>query len=167
MKITRVYAREHIIDFECPETLGNNILRALFFLQHALDNERGRRSNQATIAFVHGRIDDNVHEAGLVLEREKYEPFRRAGSLTGNHHAADFTNEMIRHRLQSLCGKGATALELGAKMRDRLQPRRYARTPEIEARLLARRKRCERGRRFVDVHAARQFAARSRFVEPP
>src|SRR5271166_1387953 len=104
LKISGTNAVGRTVRVDRPETLGEYIEATLFLLQRALDDQRRGRTDQPAIALVHCRLDDDVDQARLVLEREKDETFGGAGALPGDHHAADLADEVIGHRAQTRGG---------------------------------------------------------------
>ena len=160
-----MHAVRRALGVERPEALGEDVDRPLFLLQHALDYERARGADRAPVALVDGRVDDHVHEARLVLEGEEHEALRRAGTLPRHDHAAHLAHQVVRHRGEPVGRDRPVPIEFRAVVRDWLRAGREARSPQVEGRLFSRFERRERGRRFVYLHAAPEFAARFPLVE--
>ena len=81
-------------------------------------------------------------------------------------HPAHAADQVIGHRSQTLGGDRIPAFEFAAKVRDRLNARGQAGSPEVEGGFFERGQRGEGRGRFVDGHRPAEFAARLAFVEP-
>ena len=95
----------------------------MIFLEHALDDERVRLTDHATVALVDIGAHDDVDETRLVLEREEDEAFCRARTLARDDDARDFAHQVLRHRGKTIRGKHVLPIEFGAEMIDRLHVR--------------------------------------------
>src|SRR5262249_26194222 len=61
----------------------------LLDLQRSLDEQVRLPHDRGPLLRIEIRPDDDVGDAGLVLEREEDEPFRGAGTLARDHRAGD------------------------------------------------------------------------------
>lgn len=139
----------------------------LILLKDTFDYERLRGSYEAPIAFVDGRIYDDVCKAGLVLERQENEAFGRSGPLSRDDETADATDETVGKICESAGADGPEVVELFAKVCDRLGPGRHSRPEDVEGRYLQWRERIEHRKRFIDGrHRSAEFSARVSFVQP-
>src|SRR5258707_188283 len=78
--------RERVI--ERLEAVGLDADDAVVLLEAAFDDEEGARQDGPAVRFVGGRVDDDVGDAGLVLEREEDEALGCAGALADDAEAA-------------------------------------------------------------------------------
>src|ERR1700679_1083155 len=89
MKIARADLVGRAGRIEMPAAFHDHVDRARLFLQHTFDDQTLRGADRAAVLLVDLRLDDHVDQPRLILDGEEHEPLRRAGTLAGDHEAAD------------------------------------------------------------------------------
>src|SRR5579863_8282587 len=124
MEVAGAYLVGCSLCIERPETAREQVDAAGLFLQLALNDQSLRKLDRTFVTFEYIGTNDHIDESRLILEREKNETLGGARTLARDHHSADFADEIVRHRFQTMRCEHAGPIECGTKVRDRLGPRR-------------------------------------------
>src|SRR4029450_6874530 len=94
--------------FHTLNLLGADRRDTVLILEHAVDDEEWFLDDDEAVAREEIRPDDDVGNAGLVLEREEHEPLGRAGPLARDDHAGHADAAALPRRCQIPRAEDAT-----------------------------------------------------------
>src|SRR5262245_60769677 len=90
-------------------------------LQYAINDEERLADDGRALAIEEVGTDDDVRDAGLVLEREEHKSFRGARTLPGDDHAGDSHATAIARAWQIGRAHHATQRQIAAAQRHRMR----------------------------------------------
>src|SRR4051794_38500796 len=104
-----------------PETLGTDGCLPFAVLDDSFDDQTGVAEDRGAAVGEELRVDDGLREAGLVLEREEDEAFRRAGTLPDDDGASGRDPGTVRDARQLDGGEDVVALQPRAEMLEEMR----------------------------------------------
>lgn len=93
-----------------PELLGDEVDDALLGLEGPGDAEERRGLGEDGVPFEHAGPEDDVHEAGLVLQRHEGDALRRPRLQSASPSPFTYRRPMLTARPPALSGYGSMAL---------------------------------------------------------
>src|SRR5215470_1925929 len=91
------------LDFRSPELFRNKMDYAVFNLQHPGDSKKTHRLRQYSIALKNTLPNDDIHEAGFILQCHENHPASGAWTLAANYQTHIINSFAVRHSHNRLC----------------------------------------------------------------
>ena len=98
MKVAAGGGGEVMVEVRLPEVFGDEVNHSLFGLQGPGDAEEGGGFGQGSVPREDLGPEDNIHEAGLVLQRHECDALGGAGLLAADDEAGVAHARSMAHR---------------------------------------------------------------------
>jgi len=145
VKIAAGGAGGRAADLGFPELLGDEVDDALLGLEGAGDAEEGRGLGEDGVALEDAGPEDDVHEAGLVLQRHEGDALCRPRSLAADDEASVADATAVAHGGHGAGVRQPAGGQLRADGRERVAPGAVVGAPVVPDDLLEEAERREGG----------------------
>src|SRR5688572_582650 len=126
------------VALDALNTFGANRQHTILVLQDAIDDQERLADDHHPLAIEEIGANDDVRDAGLVLEREKHESFRRSGTLARNDHAGHAHAAAVECAGQICGAHHAAQRQIAEAQRHRMRPDGQAQSRIVGLQALAR-----------------------------
>ena len=117
--------------YEIPQLPRDEMHHGSLALDAPAHGEQPRPEQDAPLALVELGPDDDIGDAGLVLERDEKDALGGAGPLAREHEPGYGQDAAIGRVHRVGAGDDAAACQIGAQEGDRVPPQRQARVPIV------------------------------------